>query len=63
VSVERLESKSSSLLDLLARTSTVDLAVSELAELTDGASQLVESYRTALAAAREAGLALTKAPA
>jgi len=61
VSVEMLESKSSSLMDLLARTSIVDRDVSELNGLTAEATHLVESYRTALAAAREAGLALTSA--
>jgi hypothetical protein len=59
--VEKLESRSSGLMDLLARTSTVDIAVAELNELTGHAATLVESYRTALAAAREAGLALESA--
>ena len=54
-----LESSSSGLLDLLARTSAVDAQIAEINVLTDQASSLVESYRTALAAAREAGLALT----
>lgn len=59
--IEKLESRSSGLMDLLARTSTVDLDVAEIGEMTGHASALVESYRTALAAAREAGLALESA--
>lgn len=59
--IEKLESRSSGLMDLLARTSTVDFDIFELNDLTGKTSQLVESYRTALAAAREAGLVLESA--
>lgn len=59
--IEKLESRSSGLMDLLARTSTVDLDIAEIGEMTGHATALVESYRTALAAAREAGLALESA--
>lgn len=57
--METLEIQSSGLLDLLARTSTVDASIAEVNALTGQAAALVEGYRTALAAAREAGLALT----
>lgn len=57
--IQLLESSSEGLMDLLARTSAVDAQIAEVGVLTGQAAALVEGYRTALAAAREAGLALT----